>query len=114
MTVRQQAYAFAAMALCGICTGMVHDLLGMLRKNVVMTAAADLALGLFCAGGVVAAALVLSCDAFRLYTLLGIAAGWTIYALTLGRIVRFLRWKFIKLSKKAINLPQNGKIMQEN
>ena len=114
MTVQQQAHAFAAMAICGACTGAVHDLLGLLRKNAVAAAAADLALGIACAGGVVAAALFLRCEAFRSYTLIGIAAGWTIYALTLGMIIRILRRKFMKLSKKEINSAKNGKFMQEN
>ena len=114
MTVAQQAHAFAAMALCGACTGAVHDLLGVFRKNVLSGAMADLVLGVFCAAGVIAMALVLRCEAFRSYTLLGIAAGWTIYALTLGMIIRILRRKFMKLSKKEINLAENGKIMQEN
>lgn len=114
MTVAQQAHAFAAMALCGLCSGAVHDLLGILRRNALTAAAADVLLGVFCAGSVIAAGLYLRCEAFRAYTLLGVAAGWTIYALTLGMIVRILRRKFMKLSKKEINSANDGKIMQEN
>ena len=103
MTVAEQARAFAAMALCGACVGAAHDVLWVLRRNAWMTATADLALGLFLAAGVIAAALQLRCEAFRLYTWLGVAVGWTIYAITIGTIVRILRRNFIKLSEKVSN-----------
>ena len=114
MNVAQQAQAFAAMTVCGACTGAVHDLLGPLRRNAPTTAAADLMLGVFCAAIVIGMALQLRCEAFRSYTLLGMAAGWAIYAGTLGWIVRVLRRKFMKLSKKVINSANDGKMMQEN
>ena len=114
MIVQEQARAFAAMAFCGACAGAANDVLWLLRKNAWLTAASDLALGVLLAAGVIAAALYLRCEAFRSYTLLGIAAGWTIYALTLGMIIRILRRKFMKLSKKEINSAKNGKFMQEN
>ena len=103
MTVAEQARSFAAMALCGACVGAAHDGLWVLRRNVWMTMAADLALGLFLAAGVIAAALHMRCEAFRMYTFLGVMAGWAIYAMTLGTIVRVLRRNFIKLSEKVSN-----------
>ena len=114
MTTLQQAQVFAAMALWGACTGAVHDLLGILRRNGLAAAMADLVLGIFQACGVIATGLYLRCEVFRSYTLLGIAAGWAVYALTLGMIFRTFRRKFMKLSKKEINLTKEGKIMQEN
>ena len=114
MTVAQQVNAFAAMAVCGACTGAVHDLLGMFRKNTAAAAVADLLLGVLCAAGVVAMALFLRCDAFRSYTLFGIAAGWAIYASTLEMIIRVFHRKLIKLSKKETNSAKCSKIMQEN
>ena len=97
MIVAQQARSFAAMALCGACAGAANDVLWLIRRNAWLTAAADLALGVLLAAGVIAAALHLRCEAFRGYTFLGVAAGWAIYAATVGAIVRILRRKFIKL-----------------
>ena len=101
MTVSDQARVFAAMMLCGACAGAMHDALALLRKNVFCTAAADLVLGLFLAAAVIGAGLLLGCDPFRLYTLLGVSLGFAIYMLSLGTIVRVLRVFFIKLSKKV-------------
>ena len=91
------------MLLCGACAGAAHDLLAVLRRNAFLTAAADVLLGLLCAVGVIGAALVLGCDPFRLYTLIGVLTGWAIYALSLGTIVRILAKFFINLSKKVTN-----------
>ena len=103
MIAAQQARMFAAMALCGLGVGALHDLLGVLRKGAASAAVADLLLGITAAAGVIAAALHLRCEAFRLYTFMGVLVGWAIYALTLGAIVRILTRKFIKLSKKLTN-----------
>lgn len=103
MTVAEQAQAFAAMALCGACVGAGYDLLAVFRRSALLTAAADLTLGMLGALGIIAIGLVLRCNPFRMYTPLGIAAGWTIYALTLGTIVRVLARLFLKLSKKVAN-----------
>lgn len=103
MTVAEQARAFAAMMLCGAGVGAVHDLLAVCRKNTAWTAAADLALGLIAAMGVIATGLALRCDPFRLYTILGVAAGWGIYRFSLGTIVRALIGFFTKLSTKVAN-----------
>ena len=100
MTTLQQAEVFAAMAVWGACTGAAHDLLGILRRNRVAAAMMDFLLSIFLACGVVAIGLYLRCEVFRSYTLLGIVAGWAIYALTLGMIVRILRRKIMRLSKK--------------
>ena len=100
MTVQHQAIAFAAMALCGACSGMAHDLLGVFRRNALVAAIADFALGVFCAGSIVTAALYIRCDAFRLYTLLGVLMGWMIYAATLGMFLRVLRRRLRTLSAK--------------
>ena len=114
MTVADQARAFAAMMLCGACAGMADDLLSLLRKGAWLAAAADMLLGVVCAAGIIGAGLLLGCDPFRAYALLGICAGWTIYALSLGTIVRILKGKFIKLSNKVTKSEKKGKNMQEN
>ena len=101
MTVGEQARAFLAMALCGALLGAVHDVLGVLRHGRLLTAAADLLFGLLAAAGVIAAALTLRCDAFRLYTLVGVGAGFALYQGSIGTIVRYLKGRFRKLSEKA-------------
>lgn len=101
MTVAEQARAFAAMLLCGACTGAAHDALAVFRKNRFGAAGADLLLGLFLAAAVIGAGMLLGCDPFRLYTLLGVCLGFAIYMLSLGTIVRVLAEAFIKLSKKV-------------
>ena len=103
ISTQGQWQAFLAMALCGLGMGVLHDLMWPLRRRAFAAAAADLALGILSAAGVIAMALYLGCEAFRLYTLLGVMLGWAIYAMTLGMIVRILRRKFIKLPEKVTN-----------
>ena len=107
MTVAEQGRAFLAMALCGMLLGALYDALGMLRRGRLLTAAADLLFGPLAALGVIAAALVLRCDAFRLYTLLGVAAGFALYQLTIGALARLLGRKFANLSNDVRNLAKN-------
>ena len=102
MNVADQVRAFLAMTLCGAGAGAVNDLLAVLRRRPLLAPAAELALGLVLAAGVIGAALMLRCEPFRLYTLLGVAAGWAIYAFSLGTIVRVLVNEFTKLSNKVI------------
>jgi len=102
MMVADQARVFAAMVLCGAGAGILHDLLAVFRRNAFFTAAADLMLGIACALSVIGAGLMLRCDPFRLYTILGVGIGWTLYASSLGTIVRILTELLIGLSKKAV------------
>lgn len=101
MTVMDQARAFLAMALCGALLGAVYDALGALRRGRLLTAAADLLFGVLAAAAVIAAALALRCGAYRLYTLLGVGAGFALYQCSIGTTVRFLKGRFRKLSEKA-------------
>ena len=103
MTVTDQARAFLAMALCGALLGAVYDALGALRRGRLLTAAADLLFGVLAAAAVIAAALALRCDAYRLYTLLGVGTGFALYQCSIGTTVRFLKGRFRKLSEKAKN-----------
>jgi len=103
MTVAGQMQVFLAMLLCGAAVGMAHDLMALFRHGLVFTAAADLALGLVCAAGMIGVGLALYIDPFRLYVFAGVCLGWTIYVLTLGTIVRVLKKRFINLSKKVTN-----------
>ncbi|MGN0773412.1 MAG: spore cortex biosynthesis protein YabQ [Candidatus Ventricola sp.] len=99
----EQARAFLAMALCGALLGAVYDALGVLRRGRLLTAAADLLFGVLAALGVIATALTLRCEAYRLYTLLGVSAGFALYQCSLGTIVRFLKAKLRKLSNNVKN-----------
>ena len=103
MTVAEQTRVFLAMSLCGACIGAAHDLLAVIRRGTLLTAAADMLLGLVAAAGVIGASLLLCCDAFRLHTLLAVVIGWSIYALSLGTFVCILTGFFIGLSKKVKN-----------
>lgn len=103
MTVDEQARAFLAMALCGALLGAVYDALGVLRRGRLLTAAADLLFGVLAAAGVIATALTLRCEAFRLYTLLGAGTGFALYQCSIGTAVRFLKGKFKKMSEKVKN-----------
>jgi len=113
MSVSDQIRAFLAMALCGAGVGAAHDLLAPFRRRPISAAAADLALGLMLAAGVIGTALVLRCEPMRLYTLLGVAAGWALYAASLGTIVRALTRFFMNMSKKVVNCEENRIYMQE-
>lgn len=101
MTVAQQGHVFAAAVLCGICIGMVHDLLGVLRRGMLMTMTADLLLGTAAAVGIVGVGLRFGCSPFRLHIFLGATLGWTIYAALMGINVRFWRAGYMSLSKKV-------------
>lgn len=114
MSTADQARVFLAMMLCGACTGMMHDLLSVIRRGWLLTAIADILLALFCAAGVIGAGLLLGCDPFRLFSFSGVCLGWTVYAISLGTIVRVLMESFIKLSKKVTNKAKKAKMMQEN
>lgn len=103
MTVTDQARAFLAMALCGALLGAVYDALGVLRRGRLLAAAADLLFGVLAAAAVIAAALALRCDAYRIYTLLGVGTGFALYQCSIGTTVRFLKGRFRKLSEKAKN-----------
>lgn len=113
MTVADQARAFAAMALCGAGTGLLHDLLAALGKRTLLAAGLDLLLGVICAAGVICTGLVLRCDPLGLYTPLGIGAGWIIYAASLGTIVRVFQRFAGELLKKVMFCVKNRRIMQE-
>lgn len=103
MTVAQQAQAFAAMALCGALLGLAYELLAALRRGRVLTAAADVLFGGAVTAGITCTALWLRCEAFRLYTLLGVTLGFALYQGTIGTTVRFLKARIGKLSKKVVN-----------
>lgn len=114
MTVGEQARAFLAMALCGALLGALYDALGVFRRGRFLTALADLLFGPAAALGVIATALFLRCDAYRLYTLLGAAAGFALYQGTIGTIVRFLKRRIVKPAKKEKNQTELSTQMQEN
>lgn len=103
MTTGEQARVFLAMAICGAATGVLNDLLSVLRRGMILTTIADLLLGIFLAVGVICTGLALACDPFRLYAFAGAAMGWLIYWLSLGTIVRVLTQTLGKLSKKVTN-----------
>lgn len=114
MTVYDQARAFAAMAICGACTGAMQDIFAVLRRNMLFAIASDLLLGVLCALGIIGVGLMLRCDPLGLYTVLGMGSGWILYAVSLGTIVRILAGMVTKLSKKVNIRAKNGKFMQEN
>lgn len=101
MSAAEQGRVFLGMMLCGIGIGIAHDLLGLLRRGMLMTAAADLLLGVIGAVCIVGCGLRMRCDPMRLYALLGAALGWAIYGASVGTIVRNLAKGCIRLSKKV-------------
>ncbi|MBE5799110.1 MAG: hypothetical protein E7321_04080 [Clostridiales bacterium] len=100
MTVADQARAFLGMALCGACIGAAYDMMALCVRGKFMTAAGDLAMGALGAICVTAVGLMMQCEAFRLYTLLGVSAGWGLYACSLGTFVRILTKRCTKCQKK--------------
>ena len=88
MTPEEQAYAFAAMLLAGVCMGAVYDLLGPVRRVKGLCAVTDMLFGVCCAAGIVMTALQLQCDAFRLYAFGGAACGMVLYGITAGAVYR--------------------------
>lgn len=103
MSVPEQGRVFAAMMLGGAALGLAYDFLSFLRCGRLMTAAADLLLAPLGAAIVIGMALMLRCEPFRLFVLLGMALGWLVYFFSLGTIVRFLINGFKNLSKKVTN-----------
>lgn len=114
MTLQEQGRAFLVMALCGALLGTAYDMLGVLRRGKLLTAAADLAFGPLAALGVIAAALYLRCEAFRLYTLLGVAVGLTIYFCSIGTFVRFIGAKMKNMSNYLKKVSKISGTRQEN
>lgn len=107
MTVADQARVFLAMALCGVLLGAVYDALAPLRKGI-LTVAADLLFGALGALCMIAVALRMEAEPFRLYAFAGVLAGGALYLATIGTIVRKLldcvrnwRRKRRKMDKKA-------------
>ena len=90
MTPQEQGHVFAAMALCGVCLGVVYDLLGPLRRAAWLCAPSDLLFGVICAAGIAAAALHLRCEPFRLYVFAGVACGMILYGATMGSLLRHI------------------------
>jgi len=88
MTPAEQARAFAAMLLCGVCLGAAYDLLGTLRRVRGLCAVTDVLFGVLGAAGIIWTALRLECEAFRLYAFAGAAGGMTLYGATVGAAVR--------------------------
>lgn len=104
MTAQEQGRVFLAMMLCGVLLGAADTLLGLLRRGKALTALLDMLLGLLAALGVVLTALVMQCEAFRLYTLLGVAAGWLLYGGTIGTLVRVLKEKMNNMADSVKKL----------
>ncbi len=70
--------------------GVVYDLLGLLRRITGLCAGVDLLFGILFAAGIVAVALIMQCEAFRLYVFVGAGMGLAIYELTIGTMMRRL------------------------
>lgn len=96
---------FLAMAVCGAALGGAYDCCMLLRRGLgmgaVMTGVLDLGFGALCAAGMIATALVMRTDPFRWYEFAGVAAGMTLYAISLGTIVRFVYKTVRKVVKKS-------------
>ena len=105
MTPQEQLRVFLAMMICGAALGAAYDALWLLRitlfRGKAALAAADLLFGLLCAAGVIAAALCLEVDAFRLYALSGAAAGMALYRASAGTALRLCVRSIEKTIKKA-------------
>lgn len=100
MTVGEQVRALLAMALCGALLGCAYEVMGLLRRGPVTTAAADVLFGLLAAAAVIATALAIRCEAFRLYTLLGTVGGFGLYEGTIGTAVRALKAHTVSLLRR--------------
>ena len=101
----EQAHVFLMMALCGAGLGAAYDTLGPMRR--LSCVLADLLFGVIFAAGVILTALHLRAQVFRWYTLLGAAAGMSVYMGTFGAIVRRMTALAAKYVKKLS--PKSGK-----
>lgn len=101
MSVSDQGRVFLGMMLCGIWIGAAYDLLGVLHRGMLMTATADVLLGVLSAACIIVCGLKMQCDPFRMYALLGVALGWAAYGASVGTIVRKLAKGCMCLSKKV-------------
>ena len=107
MTPAEQARIFAEMLGCGVCLGVLYDLLGPLRRIKGMCVITDLVFGVCCALGMILTALNLQCDPFRLYAFAGAGSGMVLYGCTAGAVLRraaaFARRKKEKWGEKYKN-----------
>ncbi len=103
--VQAQGRVLATMLAAGAAMGAAYDASGALhalcRGGRGLRAALDAALALLFALGVIRVALELHTDAFRWYVFGGMAAGFTLYMITLGTIVRIIVQKFRRSVKKG-------------
>lgn len=90
MTPQEQAHVFAAMMCCGASMGVVYDIMTPLRRIRGLCDAGDLIFGMLGAAGIIAAALVMRTEAFRLYVFAGTGLGFVLYMLTVGFVFRRL------------------------
>lgn len=102
-----QTRMMTVMLLCGAALGVAYDLLGMMRrlfsKSVLIGTGGDLLLGGVCATSMITAGLWLRQNPFRLFAFSGVAAGFAVYMLTLGTIVRFFcSWVYRNVKKSFI------------
>jgi len=113
MTPQEQLRVFLAMVLCGAALGAAYDALWLSRillfQGKAALAAEDLLFGLLCAAGMIAAALCLEVDVFRLYTLAGTAAGMALYRVSVGTALRVSMRSIGKMIKKRGEGQKNKK-----
>ena len=88
----QQARVFLAMALCGAAVACACDGARALRRLLglgdVLSGALDLAMGALAAAAMTATALYLRIEPLRLYAFAGVAAGFALYRVSLGALIR--------------------------
>lgn len=111
MTVGEQAIVFAAMTAGGAALGALYDVLALARRALhagpVITGMLDTGYGIACGAGASLLALCLRTEAFRLYVMLGMVLGWTLYMAVIGLPVRYLDAGIRTRVKKSRKVEEN-------
>ena len=115
----QQARVFLAMALCGAAVACACDGARALRRLLglgdVLSGALDLAMGALSAAAMALTALRLRIDPLRLYAFAGVAAGFALYRVSAGALVRHADARIRShMTRKAEDSSGSAKLWSKN
>ena len=118
MIVEDQTRMMSVMLLCGAGLGAAYDFLHAVQfvflKGNAVQAVLDIFFCILCAFVMIAAGLFLREDPFRLYVFTAVSAGFAVYMVTLGRIVRFCINPIYRIVKKSFILDKGETQKGEN
>lgn len=106
--ISNELYVFFIMFLCGVCAGVLFDIMRMIRRvfgtNVFTTSLADILFWTIIGLGIYMAIFVFNYGKIRWYEIMGVGFGGVIYFLSLSSILIKIMGIFLKIFKKIFRL----------